>query len=151
MILFIMMVILTSLSLQDWRTMRINTKMTIIFLIAGMLFFMINWYQVMTLNEIAFIIIFTVCLWGIPVFFGFGFGDFLVFAGIAGIIGTVDNLNLFYMILIPVWIVYTVVMVFHKSRYNEIKNWKQYLRIKYPFVPAIQISFAIFLIFGVFH
>ena len=119
-------------------------------MLMGLIFFLKNWYMVLSLPEIVLVFGVTIGMWGVPVKFGFGLGDFLVFLGLFGVVGSYNNMIDFYKIFIPVFLVYTVIAIYKETRFNDIKNWKFYLKVKYPLVPAILIAFGLFLFIGIF-
>ena len=87
------------------------------------------------------VVIITAFIFAIPTLFSFGVGDFLIFVGLALFIDSSDAFSLFLGIFLVMWVLWTIYL-FHKFKVTK----KEFLKIEYPLVPVIAMSFYIWIV-----
>ena len=136
-ILGIIFIILGYASFYDYKKLLVQNWTVSLILVFGVL------YVIATNNIINSIgvLVFTIFIWGLPVFFGFGLGDTLLLLGLSLFLGSLTNMWNFYFILIIVWTIWTITMIYKYYYEHKIKRLKDIFRHEYPLVPVIAISF----------
>jgi len=129
--------ILFKASKHDYKTKHVEVHTPFLILLCSFLYMIYSGNNIIDTIGIVFI---TAFIFALPTIFTFGFGDFLIFIGLAFFIDTTDAFSLFLGIFLVMWIVWTIYL-FNKLKVSK----KQFWKIDYPLVPAIAISFYIWI------
>ena len=137
-LLFLTFLVLVYCSWYDWKTKKIKLSSLLIVYNIGILYmFLSNINIVNTLSSM--LVIGMIFL--IPCIYSFGAGDFLLLIGLCLFFPSKQQLDLFLAVFLLVGTIYLIAYYkwFTHSR-------KQFLKEKFPFIPAIMITFLVFLL-----
>jgi len=125
----------------DFKNKLVEYWVVVVLLVLGLIYLCFCQDIVETLA----VLFFTVFIWGLPTFFGFGFGDFLLFVGLSFFIPDVGSMWLFYGVFLVIWIVWTFVFFVNEREKLSLRRMCSH---EYPLVPVIMISFYVWIGLG---
>ncbi len=89
------------------------------------------------------VVFFTATVWGLPCFFTFGIGDFALIMGMAMFIPNVESMWMFFLIILIIWVAYTIVLMIQRK---IILTRKAFFFKEYALVPVLAFSFYLWAI-----
>lgn len=136
-IFFLVLALLLKISYEDYMTYEVNSTYIIVIWSLTTLFALGN----SNLSSLS-VLFYLVIIFGLPTFFSsFGLGDFLVITGLWSFFGNLDNMWLFIILMMMVWLVALFFIIM--TKHHENLSLKTFLfKIKIPLIPVITFAFA---------
>jgi len=127
-------------SKHDYKTKTVELYTPFLLLLCSILYMIYSGNNIM---DTIGVVILTAFIFALPSLFTFGLGDFLIFFSLAFFIDTTEAFYLFLGIFLVMWVVWTI-YIFNKNRVSK----KQFWKVEYPLVPAITISFYVWIVYN---